>query len=334
MDTLEKAETAKLHVEDLTIVTNPRNKLILTISGQQFVTTFSTLLKYPETKLGKLASLQPTVIKHYFEADIDIFKEIIKFYRTDKLHCPKNVCFSDFCEHLEFWEIDVTRISDCCSRHLKEELQLDRQFAYFERGIRLQKDDLGSCKVTRHLIWLFLTEPSGTDTKFKLGSKVWAVFYLLVTFFSGITLAIQTLPFEWVELPNNTFFFNGTINENGNWSKCDEMDVYMSTPAYIQLRWINLIVVIFYIIEIWIRFCCCIDKIFFCKSLNGLDMIISVLESTGYVYTTYVAHTMMIFFDYPDRDYHCSIALRTDIILTVIGQLRFIRLFSYATVYR
>ena len=94
-------------------------KIVINISGQLFVTTSKTLLKYPETRLGKLASQEAMVLEHFFETDAEIFKEILKFYRKNSLHRPKYVCFSDFEEDLKFWQIDESYISDCCSRDSK-----------------------------------------------------------------------------------------------------------------------------------------------------------------------------------------------------------------------
>ncbi|KAF6022641.1 hypothetical protein EB796_019054 [Bugula neritina] len=98
-----------------------KSSVIINISGQRFVTSTTTLLKYPDTRLGKLVQQPLNAAAFTFEGDAEIFKEVLKFYITGDLHCPKNVCMSDFKNHLEFWGIDEKYISECCSGELAEE---------------------------------------------------------------------------------------------------------------------------------------------------------------------------------------------------------------------
>ena len=314
----------------------PNKTIVINISGQQFVTRRNTLSKYPQTKLGKLASGQQKASHHFFESDVEIFREVLKFYKMGCVHCPKNTCSSDFQEHLRFWEIDNSYIADCCSRELKEHQQLERQFEYFNRTIKPNKDTLLCCRTHGYAIWSFLTDPYGADTRWKRASKAWMVFYLLVTFFSGMALALETLPFS--------AFGDGSITVNDSdvdkdsyigaqVESCDEMFVIINSEHYETLQIINLSLVVFYIIEILIRFSVCPDKRRFFKSINALDFFIAIGECVCYSFGIYVQQMLENYREDASDD-SCIAASYTDNVILVLGQLRFFRLLSYASVYR
>ena len=80
------AKTASSFVEMSSAMYLGKNdvaRLQFSISGHKFIVSRSTLLKYPETKLGQLAvemnednSSQPEL---YFDADEEVFREILRF---------------------------------------------------------------------------------------------------------------------------------------------------------------------------------------------------------------------------------------------------------------
>ena len=299
------------------------------------------MLNYPQTRLGRLAAEQPDVSHHFFESDAEIFREVLKFYKLNCVHCPKNTCTSDFQEHLRFWEIDNSYIADCCSRELRDHQQLERQFEYFNRTIKLTGKDSNCYRTYRYAIWSFLTDPYGADTRWKRASKVWMVFYLLATFFSGMVLTIETLP--------SSAFGNNSININGSEvfidqdayigarvDNCMELLVKINSDRYALLQSINFLFVVFYVIEIWIRFTVCPDKLIFFKSINALDLFIAIGECSCYSYSIYVVNGILLqpMHTYEDNKAHCVSADYTDNLTLILGQLRFIRLLSYASVYR
>ena len=317
----------------------PTNKkIIINISGQQFVTRFNTLLKYPQTRLGKLAAEQPDVSHHFFESDVEIFKEVLKFYKLSRVHCPKNTCLSDFQEHLRFWEIDERYIAECCSRELKDHQELEKQFEYFNRTFKLADKDSSCYRTYRYAIWSFLTDPYGADTRWKRASKVWMVFYLLVTFFSGMVLALETLPHS--VFGNQSMTINGTevyIDRDkfigAQVDSCEKLRVKVRTKHYETLQLINFSLVVFYTIEIWVRFSVCPDKRRFFRSINALDLLISVGECVCYGFGIYVGDIIRRYRGNVS-DQYCIAAEYTDNFIIVLGQLRFFRLLSYASVYR
>lgn len=311
-------------------------KILINVSGQQFVSTFGTLSKYPNTKLGKCASQQQNTTSYFFESDAEIFKEVLKFYRTDELHCPKNICFSDFKTHLDFWEVDSTNISDCCSRELKDESELEMLFQYFNKRIEVNCEQLSRRKRFFYLVWCFLTDPFGIDTKWKTGAKLWAIGYLLFTIFTGTVLSTATIPSLW-----NASEINATAAVEMARQQARIFDRNMTCNSYAQriLSEAHGFLITFcaavYAIEIWIRFFVCPNKLLFWKSVNGVDMVISLFEVVSSV-LTFVADYAVI--PHADSIHQssmiCASAHSIQLMSFGVAQMRYLRLFSYASVYR
>ena len=57
----------------------------LYVSGVTFITKKATILKYPNTKLGRLVEMKHTQTEFYFDTDERAFCEVLHFYRTGKL---------------------------------------------------------------------------------------------------------------------------------------------------------------------------------------------------------------------------------------------------------
>ncbi|KAH3830033.1 hypothetical protein DPMN_103269 [Dreissena polymorpha] len=48
-----------------------------------------------------------------------LFKGILALYQTGELHIPEGSCPLAFLKELEFWEIDISLMADCCyNRHV------------------------------------------------------------------------------------------------------------------------------------------------------------------------------------------------------------------------
>jgi len=92
-------------------------KLVINVSGQRFETWQNTLEKYPDTLLGSNEKdfFYDEVLKEYFfDRDPEVFRHILNYYRTGKLHYPKSECLTQFDEELAFFGIMPDVIGDCC----------------------------------------------------------------------------------------------------------------------------------------------------------------------------------------------------------------------------
>ena len=76
-------------------------KLVINVSGQRFETWQNTLEKYPDTLLGsneKDFFFDETLKEYFFDRDPEVFRHILNYYRTGKLHYPKQECLTQFDE--------------------------------------------------------------------------------------------------------------------------------------------------------------------------------------------------------------------------------------------
>jgi potassium voltage-gated channel Shal-related subfamily D protein len=92
-------------------------KIIINVSGRRFECWRSTLEKYPESLLGsneKEFFYDEDTREYFFDRDPDVFRVILNFYRTGKLHYPKHECIAAYDEELAFFGILPDIIGDCC----------------------------------------------------------------------------------------------------------------------------------------------------------------------------------------------------------------------------
>ncbi|XP_076452718.1 voltage-gated potassium channel KCNC4-like [Babylonia areolata] len=107
---------------------NPPDHLsiILDVGGKKFRTTRDTLMKLPNTRLGRLVQEkgQPRknsgMEKFFFDRNPKIMNSVLDLYRKGELHLPSNICYSLVEEELEFWEIPVKLMNACCWKKFKE----------------------------------------------------------------------------------------------------------------------------------------------------------------------------------------------------------------------
>ena len=310
-----------------------KGKIKINISGQSFVTTFKTLLKYPTTKLGRLSRDNPSCTNYFFESDPEIFKEVLKFYHHDELHIPRNVCYSDFTSYLKFWDIDQRFISECCALDQRENEELERQFQFFEKRVQISPSASG-CQKFSYSVWCFLTDPGGQYTKWKIASKVWAVSYLIITLFSGTLLAVFTVPSMW-----NTVDYELEHNESepslfsAN-TTCKQYKYYWLKVFPGTFLGLNGVCFIIYSVEIWIRFLSCPDKKMFWRSMHAVDMTVALLESVCFILILITLISVLPNLGDYQQSSFCVAALYSQLALSILGQLRYIRLLTYASVYR
>eukprot|EP00061_Rhincodon_typus_P009958 g33855.t1 len=116
--------------------------VILNVSGRRFQTWRSTLERYPDTLLGSSEKdffYNEEIREYFFDRDPDIFRSILNFYRTGKLHYPRHECISAYDEELSFFGIIPEIIGDCCYEEYK-----DRKRENIERIMDDAEDDISS----------------------------------------------------------------------------------------------------------------------------------------------------------------------------------------------
>ncbi|XP_026125915.1 potassium voltage-gated channel subfamily D member 3-like isoform X2 [Carassius auratus] len=184
-------------VANLPMPVAPSNKnkhqdelIILNVSGRRFQTWRNTLDRYPDTLLGsseKEFFFNEETREYFFDRDPDVFRSILNFYRTGKLHYPRYECISAYDEELAFFGIIPEIISDCCYEEYK-----DRKRENVERlmdDLEDNKDSKLPNMTFRETMWRAFENPHT--------STMALVFYYVTGFFiaiSVITNVVETVP--------------------------------------------------------------------------------------------------------------------------------------------
>ncbi|XP_076132584.1 A-type voltage-gated potassium channel KCND3 [Alosa pseudoharengus] len=164
--------------------------IVLNVSGRRFQTWRNTLDRYPDTLLGsseKEFFFNEESGEYFFDRDPDLFRSILNFYRTGKLHYPRYECILAYEEELAFFGIIPEIISDCCYEEYK-----DRRRENAERLLDDQEDnkDAKLPNMTfRETMWRAFENPHT--------STMALVFYYVTGFFiaiSVITNVVETVP--------------------------------------------------------------------------------------------------------------------------------------------
>lgn len=120
---------------------NPgETRLYLNVGGQKHETFVSTLASIPDTRLAWIAERalkdpRPLGQKRefFFDRNPAVFTHILNFYRTGKLHCPRDVCGPLFEEELNFWGLDEKQIETCCWAKYDEHRDAEEKLQGFSR---------------------------------------------------------------------------------------------------------------------------------------------------------------------------------------------------------
>ncbi|XP_061591654.1 potassium voltage-gated channel subfamily D member 1 isoform X2 [Cololabis saira] len=97
--------------------------LYVNVSGVRFQTWKNTLDRYPDTLLGsseKEFFFNDDTQEYFFDRDPEMFRHILNFYRTGKLHYPRSECIQAFDEELAFYGIVPEIIGDCCMEEYRD----------------------------------------------------------------------------------------------------------------------------------------------------------------------------------------------------------------------
>ncbi|XP_013382119.1 potassium voltage-gated channel protein Shal isoform X1 [Lingula anatina] len=162
----------------------------INVSGRRFETWRNTLEKYPDTLLGsneKEFFYDEDAKEYFFDRDPDIFRNVLNYYRTGKLHYPKHECITAYDEELAFFGIMPDIIGDCCYEDYR-----DRKRENNERLLDDKDSEDGDnvpLASMREKLWRAFENPqTGTAA---------LVFYYVTGFFIAVSVmgnVVETVP--------------------------------------------------------------------------------------------------------------------------------------------
>lgn len=158
-------------------------KLIINVSGHRFETMRNTLEKYPDTLLGsnkRELFFDENTKEYFFDRDHDIFRHILNFYRTGKLHCPRHECLTSYDEELTFFGVPPDVIGDCCYGHYQEQKHENAERLLDDKMSENSEGNLPPLSNIRQRMWhAFENHHSSTAA---------SVFYYVTIFFIAVAV--------------------------------------------------------------------------------------------------------------------------------------------------
>ncbi|KAH8021901.1 hypothetical protein HPB51_018750 [Rhipicephalus microplus] len=167
-------------------------KFTINVSGRRFETWRNTVEKFPDTLLGSNEReffFDEEAREYFFDRDPDIFRHILNYYRTGKLHYPKHECLMAYDEELAFFGIVPDVIGDCCYEDYRDrkrenaERMLDDKLSEGNENAQLAHSTI------RQRMWRAFENPhTGTAA---------LVFYYVTGFFIAVSVmanVVETIP--------------------------------------------------------------------------------------------------------------------------------------------
>ncbi|CAL8242587.1 unnamed protein product [Merluccius merluccius] len=166
--------------------------VVLNVSGTRFQTWRNTLERYPDTLLGSAERdffFHEEHKEYFFDRDPAIFRHILNFYRTGKLHFPRQECISAYDEELAFFGIIPEIIGDCCYEEYKDRRRENQERLQDDQEIDPGNEAAPPDMTFRETMWRAFENPH-TSTKA-------LVFYYVTGFFIAVSVlanVVETVP--------------------------------------------------------------------------------------------------------------------------------------------
>ncbi|CAF89593.1 unnamed protein product, partial [Tetraodon nigroviridis] len=167
--------------------------LYVNVSGIRFQTWKNTLDRYPDTLLGsseKEFFYNEDTQEYFFDRDPEMFRHILNFYRTGKLHYPRHECIQAFDEELAFYGIVPEIIGDCCMEEYRDKKKENQErLAEDTEANEAMDAPLPPHSTSRERLWRAFENPHT--------STMALVFYYVTGFFIAVSVianVVETVP--------------------------------------------------------------------------------------------------------------------------------------------
>lgn len=167
-------------------------KLLINVSGRRFETWRNTLEKYPDTLLGSNEReffYDEECKEYFFDRDPDIFRHILNYYRTGKLHYPKHECLTSYDEELAFFGILPDVIGDCCYEDYRDRKRENAERLMDDKLSENGDQTLQQLTDMREKMWRAFQNPHISTAAL--------VFYYVTGFFIAVSVlanVVETVP--------------------------------------------------------------------------------------------------------------------------------------------
>ena len=161
------------------------DRVIFNISGRKFETWRSTLDRYPTTLLGsdeKDYFFDQDTKEFFFDRDPELFRYILNYYRSGKLHYPRGECASSFDDELSFFGIKDDTVYECCwSEFTDKKKECIGRIEEAEQALLDEEDEPDVMQMTnREKLYMWFENPDS--------ALIASLFYYITGFFIAISV--------------------------------------------------------------------------------------------------------------------------------------------------
>ena len=161
------------------------DRVIFNISGRKFETWRSTLDRFPSTLLGsdeKDYFFDQETKEFFFDRDPELFRYILNYYRSGKLHYPRGECASSFDDELSFFGIKDDTIYECCwSEFTDKKKECIGRIAEAEQELLVVEEEVNVSQMTnREKLFMWFENPES--------ALIASLFYYITGFFIAVSV--------------------------------------------------------------------------------------------------------------------------------------------------
>lgn len=127
--------------------------------------------------------------EYFFDRDPDIFRHILNYYRTGKLHYPKHECLTSYDEELAFFGIMPDVIGDCCYEDYRDRKRENAERLMDDKLSENGDQNLQQLTNIRQKMWRAFENPHTSTSAL--------VFYYVTGFFIAVSVmanVVETVP--------------------------------------------------------------------------------------------------------------------------------------------
>ncbi|KAI0978985.1 hypothetical protein GJ496_011083 [Pomphorhynchus laevis] len=160
------------------------SKIVINVSGKRFECWSSTLNRFPDSLLGsseKEFFYDEDNLEYFFDRDPELFRYIINFYRTGKLHFPREECVTAYEEELAYFGIEEDMIGDCCYEDFRERKRDNCERIFYATGEDEDDQIVKDTNTLREKIWRAFEYPHSST------------FALVIYYISGFFIAASVI---------------------------------------------------------------------------------------------------------------------------------------------
>lgn len=124
-----------------------QRRITINVGGTHFQTYSSTLLRFPCTRLARLAksgeadeAYDSVAGEFFFDRSPAVFALILEYYRTGELHLDVSSCGNRVRAELDFWQLEETDIEACCWTKYTQATDTRESLAEIDRVLHEDND--------------------------------------------------------------------------------------------------------------------------------------------------------------------------------------------------